>query len=93
LFYIQSEREVKGGYVDLELYIRPNNPARHHQFALEIKYLKKGSKSRREDVMRAAQEQLLGYYASDPVMQSKTQFHLLAVVVVKDKVYTEEVPL
>jgi hypothetical protein len=43
--------------------------------------------------MRAAQEQLLGYYASDPVMQSKTQFHLLAVVVVKDKVYTEEVPL
>jgi hypothetical protein len=36
IFWVQSEREVAGGgYVDIELFIRPNNPNTHHQFAIE----------------------------------------------------------
>jgi hypothetical protein len=49
LFYIQSEREVKGGgYIDLELYIRPGSADKHHQFALEIKYLKKEEEAQKD---------------------------------------------
>jgi hypothetical protein len=91
LFYIQSEREVKGGgYIDLDLYIRPNNPARHCQFALEIKYLKKEEEAQKDRAMREAKAQLLRYYERDELLQSKSQLHLAAVVVVKDKVYIEE---
>jgi hypothetical protein len=90
-FFVQSEREVKGGgYLDLELYIRPNNPSRHHQFALEIKYLKKEDEAQKENAMQAAKAQLLQYYQNDALLQSKTQLHLLAVVVVKDSVYLDE---
>jgi hypothetical protein len=93
-FFVQSEREVKsGGYIDLELYIRPSNLNRHHQFALEIKYLKKEEEDQRDRAMQEAKAQLLRYYQSDEILQSKAQLHLLAVVVVKDSVYVEEAPL
>jgi hypothetical protein len=93
-FYVQSEREVKGGgYIDLELYIRPGSLAKHHQFALEIKYLKKEEETQKERVMQEAKAQLLRYYQNDEILQSKSQLHLLAVVVVKDSVYVEEAPL
>jgi hypothetical protein len=93
-FFVQSEREVKGGgYLDLELYIRPSNLNRHHQFALEIKYLKKEEDAQKDRAMEEAKAQLLKYYQSDEILQSKAQLHLLAVVVVKDSVYVEEAPL
>jgi hypothetical protein len=54
-FLAQSEREVKGGgYIDLELYIRPGNLNKHHQFALEIKYLKKEEESQKDCALEAA---------------------------------------
>jgi chorismate mutase len=93
-FWVQSEREVKGGgYIDLELYIRLNNPARHHQFALEIKYLKKEEEAEKDRIIQEAKAQLLKYYQNDEVLQSKSQLHLLAAVVVKDRVFVEEAPL
>jgi hypothetical protein len=94
LFYIQSEREIKGGgYIDLELYVRPGSVDMHHQFALEIKYLKKEEEAQKDRAMEEAKAQLLKYYQNDEILQSKTQLHLLAVVVVKDSVYVEEAPL
>jgi hypothetical protein len=94
LFYIQSEREVKGGgYLDLELYIRPASADTHHQFALEIKYLKKEEEAQKDRAMGEAKAQLLKYYQNDEILQSKAQLHLLAVVVVKDSVFVEEAPL
>jgi hypothetical protein len=93
LFYIQSEREVKGGgYIDLELYVRPASAATHHQFALEIKYLKKEEEDQKDRAMQEAKAQLLSYYQSDEILQTKSQLHLLAVVVAKDSVYVEEAP-
>jgi hypothetical protein len=93
-FYVQSEREVKGGgYLDLELYVRPGSLAKHHQFALEIKYLKKEEEAQKDRAMQEAKAQLLNYYQNDEILQSKSQLHLLAVVVVKDSVFVEESPL
>jgi hypothetical protein len=93
-FYVQSEREVKGGgYLDLELYVRPGSLAKHHQFALEIKYLKKEEETQKDRVMQEAKAQLLNYYQNDEILQSKSQLHLLAVVVVKDSVFVEDAPL
>jgi hypothetical protein len=94
LFYIQSERKVKGGgYIDLELYVRPGSAATHHQFALEIKYLKKEEEGQKDRAMQEAKAQLLKYYQNDEILQSKTQLHLLAVVIAKDSVFIEEAPL
>jgi hypothetical protein len=90
-FLVQSEREVKGGgYIDLELYIRPGRAATHHQFALEIKYLKKEEEDQKGRAMEEAKAQLLKYYQNDEILQSKAQLHLLAVAVAKDRVFVEE---
>jgi hypothetical protein len=92
IFWVQSEREVAGGgYVDIELFIRPNNPFTHHQFAIELKYLKKELENLLAETMQEAKEQILGYYQKDTLLQSKKMLNLLAVVVVKDKVFVEKV--
>jgi hypothetical protein len=91
IFWVQSEREVAGGgYVDIELFIRPNNPNTHHQFAIELKYLKKEQEAMLAETMQEAKEQILGYYQKDTLLQSKKMLNLLAVVVVKDKVFVEK---
>ena len=92
IFWVQSEREVAGGgYVDIELFIRPNNPNTHHQFAIELKYLKKEQENLLAETMQEAKEQILSYYQKDTLLQSKKMLNLLAVVVVKDKVFCEKV--
>jgi hypothetical protein len=94
IFWVQSEREVAGGgYVDIELFIRPNNPNTHHQFAIELKYLKKEQETLLAETMQEAKEQILSYYRNDTLLQSKKMLNLLAVVVVKDRVFVERQPL
>ncbi|WP_448530029.1 AAA family ATPase [Raineya sp.] len=94
IFWVQSEREVAGGgYVDIELFIRPNNPNTHHQFAIELKYLKKEQENLLTETMQEAKEQILSYYQKDTLLQSKKMLNLLAVVVVKDRVFVEKQPL
>ncbi|PKQ70251.1 AAA family ATPase [Raineya orbicola] len=91
IFLVQSEREVAGGgYVDIELFIRPNNPFTHHQFAIELKYLKKEQEALLAETMQEAKEQILNYYRNDTLLQSKKMLNLLAVVTVKDKVFVEK---
>jgi hypothetical protein len=92
IFWVQSEREVAGGgYVDIELFIRPNNPFTHHQFAIELKYLKKEQETLLAETMQEAKEQILSYYRNDTLLQSKKMLNLLAVVAVKDKIWVEKV--
>jgi hypothetical protein len=92
IFWVQSEREIAGGgYVDIELFIRPNNPYTHHQFAIELKYLKKEQAHLLSETMEEAKQQILSYYQKDTLLPSKAMLHLLAVVVVKDEVWVEEV--
>jgi len=92
VFYVQSEREISGGgYLDLELYIKPNNPSEHHQFAIELKYLKKEQEHLLSQVQAEAKAQILEYYQKDSFLQSKKMLHLLTVVVVKDRIFVEEV--
>jgi hypothetical protein len=79
IFWVQSEREISGGgYVDLELFIRPNNPFKQETHLLQ-------------STMQEAKEQILHYYQQDTLLKSKEQLHLLAVVVVKDEIFVEEV--
>jgi hypothetical protein len=93
-FWVDSERELPGGgYIDLELFIRPNNPGKHWQYAMEIKYLKKEEEGKLQETMQGAKAQLLRYYRSDPLLQSKEKLKLLAVVAVKDRLEVEEVPI
>ncbi|MCS6904885.1 MAG: hypothetical protein NZ576_05820, partial [Bacteroidia bacterium] len=63
----------------------------HHQFALEVKYLRKEQEGFLAEVMERAKGQILGYYRQDSFLQNKRLLHLLVVVVVNDKVYWEEV--
>ncbi|WP_448530371.1 AAA family ATPase [Raineya sp.] len=92
IFDVRSEREMSGGgYLDLRLFIKPNNPFKHHQFVIELKYLKKEQTYLLSETLQEAKNQILSYYRQDKVLQSKEMLHLLVVVVVKDKIFVEEV--
>ncbi|MCS6796343.1 MAG: ATP-binding protein [Raineya sp.] len=92
IFDVRSEQEIsKGGYLDLRLFIKPNNPFKHHQFIWELKYLKKEEEHLLSETLQEARNQVLGYYQKDESLQSKEMLHLWAVVVVKDKVFAQEV--
>lgn len=92
IFDVRSESEISGGgYLDLRLFIKPNNPFKHHQFVIELKYLKKEQAYLLSETLQEAKNQILSYYRQDKVLQSKEMLHLLVVVVVKDKIFVEEV--
>ncbi|GIV44364.1 MAG: hypothetical protein KatS3mg035_1487 [Bacteroidia bacterium] len=92
IFDVVSEREVQGGgYPDLLLFKKSNNPYDHHEFIIELKYLKKEQSSDLERVKQEAKDQVLNYYKEEKRLQNKPYLHLLAVVVIKDEVFVEEV--
>ncbi|MDW8345757.1 MAG: PD-(D/E)XK nuclease domain-containing protein [Bacteroidia bacterium] len=91
IFDIRSEGEVVGGgYADL-MFLRKRAENEHHEYVIELKYLKKEEESRLDEVREEAKRQLLRYYQQDEVLQCKPYLHLLAVVCVKDVLYIEEV--
>ena len=91
-FYVPTERETTGGgYLDLEIYIRPNNLHKHAQYIFEIKYIKKGDEKTFEKVKTDAVAQLKHYRQTDVYLQNKTDMHALVVIFVKDKFYWEEI--
>ncbi len=63
------------------------------KMAFELKYLKKEQAHLVSETMEAAKQQILSYYQKDTLLPSKAMLHLLAVVVVKDEVWVEEVVL
>ncbi len=92
IFNVISERETQNGnYIDIELCIAPNNPFKHQQFAIELKYLKKEDEHKLSQTMQEAKNQILLYYQNDAILQSKEMLNLVAVVVVKDKIFAEKV--
>jgi hypothetical protein len=91
-YYIRSEREISNdGYLDLELLKHPDTNAEPHQYALEIKYLKQSDEDKLQPTMLAAKNQLQFYLEKDAELQSLKNLKAVAIVVVKDKVYWEEV--
>jgi hypothetical protein len=91
-FYVPSERETSsGGYIDLEIYIRPNNLHKHAQYIFEIKYIKKGEEKTFDKVKEQAIKQLKHYRETDTYLQNKTDLHALVVIFVKDAFYWEEI--
>ena len=92
VFYVATERETSnGGYIDLEIYIRPNNYHKHAQYIFEIKYIKKGDEKNFETIKNQAIKQLKNYKQTDFFLQTKTDLHAIVVVFVKDELYWEEV--
>jgi hypothetical protein len=91
-YYVRSEREITNdGYLDLELLKHPDTNAEPHQYALEIKYLKQSDEDKLQFTMLAAKNQLQSYLKKDAELQSLKHLKAVAIVVVKDKVYWEEV--
>ncbi len=92
IFDIRSESELKGGgYPDIMLFKKSVNPYQHHEYVIELKYLKKEQENELEKTKQEAKKQILSYYHQDKTLQSKPMLHLLVIVAVKDVLYIEEV--
>ena len=90
LYFIQSEPEFDQKYVDLLLLKREPFPA-PHQFAFELKYLKKHEAQRLEAIVAEAREQLRGYLQSE-LLRSLSDLRAWVVVFVGAEVgYVGEV--
>lgn len=90
-YFIRSEREIENdGYIDLEFLRHPANPGKPYEYVFELKYLKKGDETERENTMNAAKSQLKSYLEKDVELQSLQKLKAIAVVAVKDKIYWEE---
>ncbi len=91
-FYMPTERETTGGgYIDLEIYIRPNNSHKHAQYIFEIKYIKKGEEKTFDKVKEDAIKQLKHYRETDTYLHTKTDLQAIVVIFVKDALYWENV--
>jgi hypothetical protein len=92
VFYVLTERETSaGGYVDLEIYIRPNNTHKHAQYVFEVKYIKKGEELSLPTAKAEATAQLQTYLQTDKLLQSKQDLQAFVVIFVKDKVIWERI--
>ncbi len=83
LYFIKSEYEVPGGYVDLLLLTKPP-VIPDYQFALELKYLKKGEAKKLAAVKTQAISQLRGYLAT-PEAQAMPNLRGYVLVFVGNK--------
>ncbi|MDW8301576.1 MAG: AAA family ATPase [Bacteroidia bacterium] len=91
IFEVVSEREVRQGYPDLMLLRKSSNVYEHHEFVIELKYLKKGQEGELDKVKAEARAQILRYYEQDKHLQNRPYLHLLTVVCVKDELYVERI--
>ncbi|GAB4410500.1 MAG: ATP-binding protein [Bacteroidia bacterium] len=90
LYFIRSEPEFEQRYVDLLLQRREPFPA-PHQFAFELKYLKKKDAGRLDEVVAEARTQLQGYLQSE-LLRSLSDLRAWVVVFVGTEVgYAGEV--
>ena len=90
-YYARSEREIANdGYIDIELLRHPANYGKIQQYAIELKYLKQSEEGKLQSTMLAAKNQLQHYLEMDAELQSLKNLKAVAIVVVKDRVYWEE---
>ena len=91
-YVIRSEREITNdGYLDIEFLQHPALPGIPHQYAIELKYLKQANENQLQSTMLAAKSQLKSYLEKDAILKSLQRLKAVAIVVMKDKVYWEEV--
>ncbi|MDX2245280.1 MAG: AAA family ATPase [Bacteroidia bacterium] len=89
LFYLRSEHESGRGYVDLILLRRPPLPV-PHQFAFELKYLKKKDARQLPEIIEAGRKQLR-QYLQNPELRDETDLHPWLVIFAGTKlVHLEE---
>jgi hypothetical protein len=90
-YYARTEREIANdGYIDIELLQHPANYGKIQQYAIELKYLKQSEEGKLQSTMLAAKNQLQYYLEMDAELQSLKNLKAVAIVVVKDRVYWEE---
>ena len=80
VFFIKSEYPVQGGYVDMLLLQKPQNPE-HNQMAIELKYLPKKDAKKLKTTEQEAIEQLTRY-KSDPQMTAIPRLKLWLLIFV-----------
>jgi hypothetical protein len=91
IFFVQTERETAGGYIDLEFGIQPRNRHRpHFQYVFEFKYLKKEEEGKLEATQAEAEKQLRFYLENDEILKSTQKLRAFTVVVVKDEMFLRE---
>jgi hypothetical protein len=93
-FHVISERETsERKYIDMEMYIRPNNTKTHFQYVFEIKYIKKEEEKTFETVKQNAKKQLFTYLKTDKILQSKRDILAYVIIFMNDVLYWEEVKI
>jgi hypothetical protein len=91
-YYIRSEREIKNdGYIDLEFLKHPSKTGDPYQYVFELKYLKQADEDQLKNTMQSAKAQLKYYLEIDEELKKLKKLNSIAIVVVKDKIYWEEV--
>lgn len=89
-YFVKSEREYQNGYADIVFLERL--PVRvHHQFIMELKYLKQTESKQLSSVQKKAKTQLLNYIQAEEELNALKNLQAWTVVVMKDKLIRERV--
>ncbi|NJO00655.1 MAG: AAA family ATPase [Bacteroidia bacterium] len=91
-FHLKSEREGKDGYTDI-LFLEKKPYQVYHQYAIELKYLKKEEASRLEEVQAQAARQLQNYIREEPTLRELTNLKAFTIIVVKDDLHLREIAI
>jgi hypothetical protein len=90
LYYIDSERKSRNGYMDL-VFLQQVPYTPRFQFAFELKYLKKDQEKQLQATQEEAKDQLLKYIQGKDELQKQLNLHAYTVVIVKSKMYLEKI--
>ncbi|MDX2305487.1 MAG: AAA family ATPase [Microscillaceae bacterium] len=89
-FHLESERETKGGYIDI-LFLEKKPFKVYHQYAIELKYLKKEESKQLETTQQKAATQLRDYIRSEKRLTEMQNLKAYTLVVVKDELHWKEI--
>ncbi len=89
LFWIKSELEVNRNYPDL-LFVPKDNTKGYKAVMIEFQYLKKGEKSKLEEIKEQAKEQLKAYCEFEEIKNIK-DLNRYVVVAVNDELFVEKI--
>ncbi len=90
IYFVKSERETTGGYIDLLFLAQSPTPV-SSQYIFELKYLKKGEAAQLTSAREIAKNQLLEYVDNDAELSGFSDLQGWTVVVVKDELHLEKV--
>jgi len=88
-YRIKSEMEVGRKYPDLVL-IPKEEPEKYYSIMIELKYLKKTEKSKRQEKQEEARKQIIEYSQMEEIA-SIPKLKKYTIVAVNDAIYIEEI--